>query len=107
VEGLTVQPIPQDAPQEPNKEVITDVMGFAPQYDGLKMVNRTMPVSKVLKGTAMGALGAGAVILAGKDFVSNALSVGGAGIGYQLAGEEGAHIGGFGGAAAGHGINIG
>ena len=55
----------------------------------------------------MGGLGAGAVILAGKDILSNALSMGGAAVGYQLAGEEGAYVGGFAGAAGGRRINIG
>jgi hypothetical protein len=100
-------PIQQDKPEEPNKELVTDVMGFDPKYDGLKMVNRTMPVSKVATGTVKGVLGAATVILAGKDLVSNALSIGGAGIGYQLAGEEGAYAGGLAGAAAGRRINIG
>ena len=37
-------------------------------------------------------LGAAAVIIARKDIVSNALSVGGTGIGYQLAGDAGAYF---------------
>jgi len=107
VESVTVEPIPQDKPDEPNKEIVTDVMGFDPKYDGLKMKDKTMPWSKVAKGAAMGTLGAATVIIAGKDLISNALSMGGAGIGYHSAGEEGAYIGGLAGAAGGRRINVG
>ena len=79
---------------KPIKEIVTDVMGFDPKYDGLKMKDKTMSWSKVAKGAAMGTLGAASVIIAGKDMISNALSMGAAGIGYHLAGEEGAYIGG-------------
>ena len=65
--NVTVEPIPQDKPEEPNKELVTDVMGFDPKFDGLKMKNKTMPWSKVAKGAAMGTLGAATVIVAGKD----------------------------------------
>ena len=82
-------PIQQDKPEEPNKELVTDVMGFDPKFDGLKMKNKTMPCSKVAKGAVMGTLGAATVIVPGKDILSNAMSICGAGIGYQLAGEEG------------------
>ena len=47
VESVTVESIPQDKPDEPNKEIITDVMGFDPKYDGLKMKDKTMSWSKV------------------------------------------------------------
>ena len=114
VGSVTVGPIPQDKPEKPNDEIVTDVMGFDPKYDGLKLKNRTIPWSSVGLATGKGvALGVGLGLVGGQVLhnvaTTAATSVAGtvgATVGYQIAGPTGAYIGSIGGAslAAGSGL---
>ena len=83
-------------PNEPNpihKGLIDNIIGSpADKYDGLKMQNKTMPFSKVVKGSLLGVGGGVAMGLAGPSIVNNvvatAASTAGGVIGYQLTGDE-------------------
>ena len=105
VQSVTVDPIPQDKPKEPVKEIVTDVMGFDPKYDGLKMKHRTMPFSEVLKGTAQGLVDAGALISMGTNPIAHVLGNVGAVAGYAIGGDNGATLGTYAGSLAAHSIS--
>ncbi len=108
VESVTVDPIPQDEPEEPNKEIVTDVMGFDPKYDGLKLKNKTVPWSNVGVATGKGiALGVGLGFVGGRVLhniattaATTAAGTVGSAIGYKIAGAPGAYIGGIGASSA-------
>jgi hypothetical protein len=44
------------------------------KYDGLKMKNKTIPISEVVDGTVKGVLGGVAMGLAGPSIINNAVS---------------------------------
>ena len=101
--------LPQDEPKPVDKGLIDNIIGFASdsihklvsaptdKYDGLKMKNKTMPVSKVVKGTIMGGAMGIAGGMAGGSILNNAAvtiaSAAGGYIGSELQGETGAAIG--------------
>jgi hypothetical protein len=91
------EPIPQN---EPNKPQDTLGLKINDKYDGLKMKNKTIPVSEVVDGTVKGVLGGVAMGLAGPSIMNNAVSTLGGMAGYYVGGDYGAMIGSIAGAAA-------
>ena len=91
------EPIPQNEPKKPQ-----DTLGLTinDKYDGLKMKNKTMPVSEVIDGTIKGVLGGAAMGLAGPSIINNAVSTLGGMAGYYIGGDYGAIVGSIAGAAA-------
>jgi hypothetical protein len=91
------EPIPQNEPKKPQ-----DTLGLTinDKYDGLKMKNKTMPVSEVVDGTVKGVLGGAAMGLAGASIINNAVSTLGGMAGYYIGGDYGAIVGSIAGAAA-------
>jgi len=101
--------MPPNEPKPVEKGLVDNIIGFASdsinklvsaptdKYDGLKMKNKTMPVSKVIKGTIMGGAMGVAGGMAGSSILNNAAvtiaSAGGGYIGNELDGEQGAMIG--------------
>ena len=87
------EPIPQNT--SPKKPVVKDLYGFEinDKYDGIKMKNKTMPISEVAEAAVLGIGGGIASGLAGPSIVNNLIATGTAGLGYQLYGERGAVIG--------------
>jgi hypothetical protein len=84
------EPIPQNEPKKPH-----DTLGLTinDKYDGLKMKNKTMPVSEVVDGTVKGVLGGAAMGLAGASIINNAVSTLGGMAGYYIGGDYGAIVG--------------
>ena len=103
----TVEPIPQNEPKPPEKPIVKDILGLEidDKYDGLKMKNKTMPWSEVASGASYGVLGGIAGGIAGPSLLNNAIGTAGTYIGYKVAGETGAAIGGVLSSAAADKIN--
>ena len=91
------EPIPQN---EPEKSKDTLGLTINDKYDGLKMKNKTIPISEVVDGTVKGVLGGVAMGLAGPSIINNAVSTLGGLAGYYVGGDYGAIVGGIAGAAA-------
>ena len=97
------EPIPQNTPPKPHKQIFYDTFGIPintnlgqtinDKYDGLKMKNKTMPWSDVASGTFTGITGGIATGLAGPSMINNALTGAASYVGYQIAGKKGAAIG--------------
>ena len=90
------EPIPQN---EPNKPQDTLGLTINDRYDGLKMKNKTMPMSEVVDGTVRGVLGGVAMGLAGPSIINNAVSTLGGMAGYYVGGDYGAIVGSIAGSA--------
>ena len=84
-------PIPQNEPKKPQ-----DTMGLIinDKYDGLKIKNKTIPWSSVADGTLKGTIGGVALGVAGPSILNAAITTALGGIGYQIAGQAGALVGG-------------
>jgi hypothetical protein len=91
------EPLPQNQPVEPDVNIKSDILGFKvkDKFDGLKMKNKTLPLSKVGEATLYGLGGGIASGLAGPSLFNNAISTAGAGIGYAVGGDTGGLIGGL------------
>ena len=91
------EPIPQNEPKKPQ-----DTLGLTinDKYDGLKMKNKTIPISEVVDGTVKGVLGGVAMGVAGPSIINNAVSTLGGMAGYYVGGDYGAIVGSIAGAAA-------
>jgi hypothetical protein len=102
------EPIPQNEPNKPPQgwenlsgSRAQDTLGLTvnDRYDGLKMKNKTMPMSEVVDGTVRGVLGGVAMGLAGPSIINNAVSTLGGMAGYYVGGDYGAIVGSIAGSA--------
>ena len=80
---------------------MNDILGLSKsikdKYDGLKMKNKTMPWADVatVTGITYGIAGGVAGRIAGSVLLNNAIVSAGTYVGYKVAGETGAAIGGI------------